>query len=72
MYPNNSVDLYGSYLHATAKPLECLALDLSQDIDDRLRIRTKMFPEKGLPLPLIYVRVFYETHTVNLSRPALS
>ena len=32
VYPKQSVDLYDSYLHATAKPHGYLVLDLSQDL----------------------------------------
>ena len=66
----NSVDLYDSYLHATAKPHGYLVLDLSQDIND-LRFRTEIFPDES-PFPLIYAPVDYETDKIDLSHPTRS
>jgi hypothetical protein len=71
VYPKNSVDLYDSYLHATAKPHGYLVLDLSQDINDLLRFRTEVFPDES-PFPLIYAPVDYETDKIDLSHPTRS
>ena len=70
VYPKNSVDLYDSYLDATSSPHGYLVLDLSQDINDRLRFRTEMFPEES-PFPLIYASIHYETDTIDLSQLTL-
>ena len=71
VYPKNSVDLYHSYLHATAKPNGYLVLDLSQDINDLLRFRTEIFPDES-PFPVIYAPIKYETDTIDLSHPTRS
>ena len=44
VYPENSASLYKAYLDATQRPHGYLFLDMSQDTDDRLRIRTDIFP----------------------------
>ena len=71
VYPKHSVDLYDSYLHATAKAHGYLVLDLSQDIKDLLWFRTEIFPDE-CPFSLIYAPVDYETDTIDLSRPTRS
>jgi hypothetical protein len=38
--------LYESYLDATPKPHSYFLLDLAQDTDDRLRLRTNIFPSE--------------------------
>ena len=71
VYPKNSVELYVSYLHATAKPHGYLVLALFQDIKDVLRFRTEIFPDE-CPFPVIYAPVKYETDTIDLSHPTRS
>jgi len=71
VYPKNSVDLYVSRLHATAKPHGYLVLYHSQDINDLLRFRTEIFPDES-PFPLIYAPVDFETDMINLSQPTRS
>ena len=71
MYPKHGVDIYDSYLHATAKPRGYHVLDMSQEIKDLLRFRTEIFPDES-PFPLINAAVDYETDTIDLSHPARS
>jgi hypothetical protein len=71
VYPKKSVDLYDSYLHATAKPHGYFLLDLSKGINDLLRFRTEIFHDES-PFPLIYAPLDYETDTIDLSHPTRS
>ena len=71
VYPKYGVDLYDTYLHATAKPHGYLVLDLSQDINELLWFRSEIFHDES-PFPLIYVAVDYETDTIDLSHPTSS
>ena len=49
VYPEDSVGLYKAYVEATAIPHGYLVFDFSQDRDDRLRFRTRIFPGEGPP-----------------------
>jgi len=44
VYAENSASLCKAYLDETQRPHGYLFLDMSQDTDDRLRIRTDIFP----------------------------
>ena len=44
VYPENSASLNKAYLDATQRPHGNLFLDLTQDTDDSLRVRTDIFP----------------------------
>jgi len=44
VYPENSASFYKAYLDVTQRPHGYLLLDLSQDTDDRLHLRTDIFP----------------------------
>ena len=48
--PHDSKGLSDAYLNATEEPLGYLVLDLSQDTNDRLRLRTCIFPEEDPPV----------------------
>ena len=65
VYHNNSVDLYDSYLHATAKTHVYLVLDLSQDINELLRFRTEIFPDES-NFPLIYAPLYHDKNMIVL------
>jgi hypothetical protein len=44
VYPKDSASLYEAYLDATELPHGYLVLDLSQDTNDLVRFRTRIFP----------------------------
>ena len=67
LFPKHSVDLYDSYLKATAKPHVYLVLNLSQDINDLLKFRSEIFPEESY-LPLNYGPIDFETDTTDFSQ----
>ena len=45
MFPKNSEAMMQGYKDATGKPYGYLLVDLTQSMDDRLRLRTKIFPD---------------------------
>jgi hypothetical protein len=46
VYPENSQSLHEAYLDATDKAHGYLMLDFVQDTDDKLRYRTRIFPDE--------------------------
>jgi len=44
LYPEDSLGLYNAYLDASQEPYGYLFLDLTQNTNDGLRFRTKIFP----------------------------
>ena len=44
MFPKNSAVLTQGYMDATGKPYGYLLVDLTQPMDDRYRLKTKIFP----------------------------
>ena len=46
MFPKNSDAMMQGYKDATGKPYGYLLVDLTQSMDDRYRLRTKIFPEE--------------------------
>ena len=50
VYPEDSAGLYKYYLDAIERPHGYLVLGFSQDTDDRIRIRTNIFPDDGPPV----------------------
>jgi hypothetical protein len=64
VFPEDSDGLYKAYLDATQRPHGYLVLDLSQDTDDRLRVRTNIFPSEYPPV--IYAAVEYQKDKVKL------
>jgi hypothetical protein len=70
VHPEDSDGLYKAYLEATQRPHGYFILDLSQDIDERLRFRTNIFPSEYPPI--IYSPVGDETNKVELSYSASS
>ena len=71
VYPKYGVDLYDTYLHATAKPHGYHVLELSQNVNYLLRFRSGIFPDES-SFPLIYSPVDYQTVTIDLSHPTRS
>ena len=68
VYPENSASLYKAYLDATQRPHGYLPLDLSQDIDDRLRFRIVIFPTEHT---IVYSpTISDEASEIELSRPS--
>ena len=61
MYPKHSVDLYDSYLDATAKLHGYLVRD------ELLSFRTELFPDES-PFPIIYDPIDYETNRSNFHK----
>jgi len=57
-----------AYLNSTEEPHGYLVLDLSQDTNDRLRIRTYIFPEEEPPI--FYVDIGNETRKSKFSHPS--
>ena len=53
MYPGSSKFLIESFGDATRKPYGYLLIDLKPDIEDRLRIRTQIFPDET---QIVYVK----------------
>jgi hypothetical protein len=45
VYPENSQSLHEAYLDATEQAHGYLVLDFAQDTDDKLRYRTRIFPD---------------------------
>lgn len=46
MFPNNSKFMLSAYIDATAKPYGYLFIDLKQNTDDIMRLRTGIFPNE--------------------------
>jgi len=67
VYPENSISLYNAYLNATERPYGYIGLDLSQDTNDHLRLRTNIFPSDPNP-PIIYCAIENEAREILLSR----
>ena len=44
MFPKNSEAMMQGYKDATGKPYGYLLIDMTQSMDDRYRLRTKIFP----------------------------
>ena len=65
VYPEDSNSLYKAYLNATEKAHGYLMLDLSQDIKDIFRFRTRIFPTEYPPA--FYVHIKDEKDKVELS-----
>ena len=65
VYPEDSQSLYDAYRNATIQPYGYLILDFAQDTDDRLRLRTNVFPDEYLPI--VYAAVNDETRKVQLA-----
>jgi len=64
-YPEDSHNIYETYLDATRQPHGYFLLDFAQDTDDKLRFQTNAFPDEYPPL--IYAPVNNETHKIELS-----
>ena len=52
MYPGKSKFMIESYRDATAKPFSYLLIDLKPDTEDRLRLRSNIFPGE---IPYVYL-----------------
>jgi len=65
VYPEDSNSLYKAYLNATEKAHGYLMLDLSQDIKDIFRFRTRIFSTEYPPA--FYVHIMDEKDKVELS-----
>ena len=70
VYPENSTSLYKAYLNATRRAHGYSLLDLSQDSEDRHRIRNNIFPHEYPPV--IYAAVDDVTNKSELSRSSRS
>jgi len=51
LYPEDSIGFYNAYLDATQRPHGYIILDLTQDTNDGLRLRTNIFPTE---YPLVF------------------
>jgi len=68
VYPENSASFYKAYLDATQRPHGYLLLDLSQYTDDRLHLRTDIFPtEKTIAYS---PPISDEASEIELTRPS--
>jgi len=74
VYPEDSNSVYRAYLDATEKAYGYLMLDLSQDIKDKFRFRTRIFPTEYPPAFYVHIRdekvkveLSYSTSTQNSS-----
>ena len=47
MYPGKSKFLIESYRDATSKPFSYLMIDLKPDTDDKIRVRSNIFPDEA-------------------------
>ena len=45
MYPGKSTFMIEAFKNATSATYGCLLIDLKQETDDKLRLRTDIFPE---------------------------
>jgi len=63
VYPEDSLGLYNAYLDATYKPQDYLILDLTQDSDGDLQLRTIIYPEEYPPV--LYSDIGDETFEVE-------
>ena len=63
--PEDSTVLFKAYLDATKRAHGYPILDLTQDSEDRHRIRNNVFPHEYPPI--IYVAIDYETNKGELS-----
>ena len=70
MHPEDSDSLYKAYLEATERAHGFLILDFAQDTDDRLRYRTKVFPDKYPPIIYMPTKKGDEADKIELSRSA--
>jgi hypothetical protein len=59
--------VYNAYLDASRKPQGYLLLDLAQDIDERLRFRTHIFPDEKTVLFSIPSTDCKSNETIQLS-----
>jgi len=50
VYPEDCLGLYNAYLDATQEPYGYFFLDLTQNTNDGLRFRTRIFPYDITPL----------------------
>jgi hypothetical protein len=66
--PEASASLCNAYREATQNPHGYMILDFSQDTNDLLRFRTNVFPDEYPAV--IYARVNYEAHKIQLSLSA--
>jgi GTPase SAR1 family protein len=64
IFPKDSDGLYKAYLDATEKPHGYMVLDLTQDTDNLIRFRTRIFPEEYPPL--IYAPVGNEKDKIEI------
>ena len=73
VYPENRKSLYRAYLDATQRTHGCLVLDLSQDTNDHLRFRNKIFPAEHPPVdytPIGVKRVKSNYHALHVLKTA--
>jgi len=56
LYPEDSNNLYRAYIDATEKAHGYLMLDVSQDINDKFRFRTRIFPTEYPPAFYAYIK----------------
>jgi len=70
VYVEHSNNLYRTYLDATQKPHGFLLLDTSQDRNDRLRFRTRIFRTEYAPI--LYACIDDETDKVELFRSSIT
>jgi len=69
VFPEDSLDLYNDYLDATQEPYDYLLFDLTQNRNDGLMFRTRIFPNDKLPLT-VYSYVGDEASEDDLSHCA--
>jgi len=69
VYPEDSLGLYNANLDATQEPFGYILLDLTQNTNDGLRFRTRIFPNDSLPLT-VYSYVGNEASEDELSYSA--
>ena len=67
-YPEDSLRLYNACLDAIQRPHDYLILDLTQDKNDGLRLRTNIFPTEYTPVE--YSDICDEACGIELSRPS--
>jgi len=70
-YPENSISLYKAYLDATQRTYGYLVLDLWDDTNNHLRIRTNNLTSNPTP-PIIYSAIENEASEILLSRSSRS
>jgi len=68
VYPEDRLGLYNIFLDAVQRPNGYLILDLTQDTNDGLRFRTKIYPTEYPPV--IYSVIGDEACEIKLSRPS--